>query len=88
MWNGTIEVAELPEKHYYTRWWLRRYTEIGRGSPNKVVLYDRALATDVGAALRYPNEMNEAIGQLKILRARDNEVMDEYIFCDGLGDVR
>ncbi len=81
-------MAELPKKHYYTRWWLRRYAEIGYAVPNRIVLYDRAMAKDVGVALRYPQEINEAVGQLKILRARDNEIMDEYIFCDGQGDVR
>lgn len=81
-------MAELPEHHHFTRWWLRRFAKgLVARSPNRVVLYDRLLLEDVGEPLRYPNELTEAVSQLRMLRQRDGETNDNIIFCDGLGDV-
>lgn len=80
-------MAELPEHHHFTRWWLKRFQyPTNDGNPNRVILFDRVLNTEVGSSMRYPQELEEAIGQLKMLRARDQERFDQYVFCDGHGD--
>lgn len=83
---------ELPKHHYWTRWWLRRYCHNKRalvmGIPDRVVLYDRCLRSDVGASLRYPQELEDAAQQVRSLRQRDVEPIDMYLFCDEFGDAQ
>ncbi|NEN87902.1 MAG: hypothetical protein F6K48_02870 [Okeania sp. SIO3H1] len=85
-------LTDLPERHHFTRWWLRRYSTAqgntdARYVPNRVVMYDRLLQEDVGEPFRYPNEFNDALQQLRMLRQRDAEPTDNVIFCDNLGDI-
>jgi hypothetical protein len=80
--------VELPQHHHWTRWWLRRYGKYSEARrPQRVTLYDRALRQDVGASLQYPGEIDAAIQQLRSLRQRDHEPNDNYIFCDGYGNL-
>lgn len=80
-------MADLPQHHHFTRWWLRRYPAKPYGVVNRIVLFDRALAEDVGADMRYPEELNTAMVHLRQLRARDAEPLDEFVFCDGHGNL-
>lgn len=81
-------MADLPEHHHHTRWWLKRFcSNPSYPRPNRVQLFDRVLRVEVGQDFPYPSELTTALEQLRSLRARDKEIMDEYIFCDGHGNV-
>jgi len=86
--SGNISV-ELPSHHHWTRWWLRRFGKYEDARrPQRIVLFDRALWQDVGAPLRYPQELDAALQQLRALRQRDAEPNDQCVFCDGYGDIK
>ena len=86
---GALTEGDLPTHHHWTRWWLRRFKFgiLHRGEPNRVVLYDRMLREDVGEALRYPQEFQDLLSQLRNLRARYKEPIDQYVFCDEYGNI-
>lgn len=72
--------------HLWTRWWLRRVIPAGRDKPTHVFLYDRASDQLVGEAFRYPQELSEAVSQLRQVRQREREPQDNCVFCDDFGD--
>lgn len=72
--------------HDWTRWWLRRVATKGQQYPTLVYLYDRAIDQMVGEPLRYPQELSDAVAQLRQLRHREREPQDYCVFCDDFGD--
>lgn len=81
-------MAELPKHHHWTRWWLKRKkNSVYDASPNRIILFDRMLREEIGEALCYPQDLNDAIQQLNSLRQRDGETVDNFIFCDGEGNL-
>ena len=76
---------QLPAHHRTTRWWLRR---TGADSSAHVQIWDAIIGQPCGPAFAYPRELGISLQHLQVLRERENEPRDQFVFYDDIKDPR